>query len=58
MTGDDWHKYFNEKYHPSLHTNAYYDKINKLLGGATYKEDVLDILEFVSNELSSGSFME
>lgn len=45
-------------YHPSLHTNAYYDKINKLLGGATYKEDVLDILEFVSNELSSGSFME
>lgn len=45
-------------YHPSLHTNAYYDKINKLLGGATCKEDVLDILEFVSNELSSGSFME
>ena len=45
-------------YHPSLHTNAYYDKINKLLGEATCKEDVLDILEFISDELSSGSFME
>ena len=44
-------------YHPSLHTNAYYDKINKLLSEATCKEDVLDILEFIGDELSSGTFM-
>lgn len=34
---------FNSSYHPSLHTNAYYDKVNKLLSEATCKEDVLDI---------------
>ena len=45
-------------YHPSLHTNSYYDKINKLLSEATCKEDVLDILEFVGDELSSGTFMQ
>ena len=45
-------------YHPSLHTNAYYDKINKLLSEATCKEDVLDILEFIGDELSSGTFMQ
>ena len=44
-------------YHPSLHTNAYYDKINKLLSEATCKEDVLDILEFIGDELSGGAFM-
>lgn len=45
-------------YHPSLHTNAYYDKVNKLLSEATCKEDVLDILEFIGDELSSGTFMQ
>lgn len=45
-------------YHPSLHTNAYYDKINKLLSEATCKEDVLDILKFIGDELSSGTFMQ
>lgn len=45
-------------YHPSLHTNVYYDKVNKLLSEATCKEDVLDILEFIDDELSSGTFMQ
>ena len=45
-------------YHPSLHTNTYYDKVNKLLSEATCKEDVLDILEFIGDELSSGTFMQ
>ena len=45
-------------YHPSLHTNAYYDKINKLLSEATCKEDVLDILEFIGDELNNGTFMQ
>lgn len=45
-------------YHPSLHTNLYYDKVNKLLSEATCKEDVLDILEFIGDELSNGTFMQ
>ena len=45
-------------YHPSLHTNAYYDKINKVLSKATTKDDVLDILDFIGDELSSGTFMQ
>lgn len=44
-------------YHPSLHTNSYYDKVNKMLSGATCKEDVLDILEFIADELSLGTFI-
>lgn len=47
----------NSAYHPSLHTNAYYDKVNKLLSEATCKEDVLDILEYICDELVYGTFM-
>lgn len=43
-------------YHPSLHTNAYYDKVNKLLSEATCKEDVLDILDDISEQLQCGTF--
>ena len=43
-------------YHPSIHTNAYYDEINKLLSKATSKEDVLDILDFIGDELKNGTF--
>lgn len=32
-------------YHPSLHTNAYYNEINKQQLKATSKEDVLSILD-------------
>lgn len=43
-------------YHPSIHTNAYYDEVNKLLSTATSKEDVLDILDFIGSELKNGTF--
>ena len=33
-------------------------KVNKLLSEATCKEDVLDILEFIDDELSGGTFMQ
>ena len=45
-------------YHPSLHTNSYYDRVNNLLREATCKEDVLDILEFIGEELKNGTFMK
>ena len=45
-------------YHPSLHTNAYYDRVNNLLSEATCKEDVLDILEFIGDELKNGTIMK
>lgn len=48
----------NSAYHPSLHTNAYYDKVNKLLSEATCEEDVLDILEYICDELIDGTFMQ
>ena len=43
-------------YHPSLHTNEYYRKVNQLLRNANSKEDVLDILDFMREELLDGSF--
>ena len=45
-------------YHPSLHTNAYYDEVNNLLSGATSKQDVIDILNYISDELKSGTFLK
>ena len=45
-------------YHPSLHTNKYYDKVNNLLNKATSKDDVLDILDDISAALSNGTFMK
>jgi len=48
----------NSTYHPSLHTNAYYDKVNDMLRGATSKDDVLDILSDISEQLLNGTFMK
>lgn len=45
-------------YHPSLHTNAYYNEINKQLLKATSKEDVLSILDDISEQLMDGTFMK
>ena len=45
-------------YHSSLHTNAYFDEVNNLLGGATSKQEVLDVLDYISNSLKDGSFMK
>ena len=43
-------------YHPSLHTNEYYRKINSLLRRANSREDALDILDMISEELLEGVF--
>ena len=43
-------------YHPSLHTNEYYRKVNMLLNNANSREDVLDILNMIREDLLDGSF--
>ena len=43
-------------YHPSMHTKAYYKKVNDMLGYATSRQDVLDILNDISNQLLEGKF--
>ncbi len=48
----------NSAYHPSLHTNTYYNKVNDMLRGATSKNDVLDILDDITEQLSNGTFMK
>ena len=45
-------------YHPSLHTNAYYDEINSLLSGATSKKEALEVLDYISESLQNGTFMK
>ncbi len=45
-------------YHPSLHTNAYYDEVNNLLAEATSKTDVIEILEYIAESLLNGTFMK
>lgn len=48
----------NSAYHPGLHTNTYYNKVNDMLRGATSKNDVLDILDDIADQLSNGTFMK
>lgn len=48
----------NGAYHPSLHTNAYYDEINNLLSDAMSKQEVLDVLNYISESLLDGTFMK
>lgn len=40
--------------HSTLHTNPYYSKVNRLLGQATSRQDVLDTLDFIRGELLAG----
>ncbi len=44
-------------YHPSLHTDMYYDKVNKMLRGATSKTDAENILALIRQQLIDGTFM-
>ncbi len=48
----------NSAYHPSLHTNAYYNKVNDMLRGATSRNDVLDILDDIAGQLTNGTFLK
>lgn len=43
-------------YHPSLHTDAYYEKVNDWLSAATSKEEVIEILREIAKQLTNGNF--
>ena len=43
-------------YHPSLHTDSYYRRVTELLSSAKSKEDVLDILNDIAEQLQNGTF--
>ena len=46
-------------YHYSLNNNtAYYEKVNELLRQATSRQEALDILKYIGNELSNGTFLQ
>lgn len=44
-------------YHPSLHTKAYYEKVTELLSSAQSKEDVIEILNDIAEQLQKGTFI-
>ncbi len=44
-------------YHPSLHTNAYYNKVNGLLENAESREKVTEILQDICEQLLDGTFI-
>lgn len=46
----------NAAYHPSLHTDAYYRKVTELLIQAKSKDDVIDILTDIAEQLEKGTF--
>jgi len=46
----------NSVYHPSLHTDSYYRKVTEYLRSATSRNDVVDILDNIAEELLDGSF--
>ncbi len=48
----------NYAYHPSLHTDAYYEKVNSFLLQATNREEAIEILEVIGEMLSSGTFFD
>ena len=43
-------------YHPGLHTDKYYRMVTEMLSQVTSKEDVLDILSDIAEQLANGTF--
>ena len=43
-------------YHPSLHTDQYYRKVTEMLSQAQSKDDVIDILSDIAEQLKNGTF--
>ena len=43
-------------YHPSLHTDKYYLKVNEMLQTVTSKDELLEILEELGEQLLNGTF--
>lgn len=48
----------NYAYHPSLHADAYYEKVNSFLLRATKRDEAIEILEDIGEMLSSGTFFD
>jgi hypothetical protein len=46
----------NAVYHPELHTNAYYERVNQLLRNANTKSEVIDVLKYIRQQLLNGTF--
>jgi hypothetical protein len=44
-------------YHPSLNTKAYNEKVHELLRKATSKENAIEILKDIGEQLANGTFM-
>lgn len=44
-------------YHGSIHTAAYYEKVNSLLSTATTKKEALDVLAYIKTALLKGTFI-
>jgi len=40
--------------HSTLHTDAYYNEVNRILGGAETREEALEALEYIRTKLQSG----
>lgn len=43
-------------YHPSLHTNKYYENVAKRLRTATSKDEAIGTLNQIGQELQNGTF--
>lgn len=43
-------------YHPTLHTQAYYDEVNERLSVVITKEQAIEVLSEIRDELISGKF--
>ena len=43
-------------YHPSLHSEVYYNKVNSLLKEARNRDEAIEILEDIAEQLSKGEF--
>ena len=44
------------EYHPSVHTDRYYQEVEQLLDGATSKEEAIAILKDIGQRLKNGTF--
>ena len=43
-------------YHPSMHTNVYYDEVNNLMSSVKSRAEALEMLEYIRECLEQGTF--
>ena len=43
-------------YHPSMHTNVYYEEVNNLMSGVQSREEALEMLNYIRECLEQGTF--